>query len=187
MGYECYILIVSVTSLFFVFIGGCFALWQWHKGLVYRRAEIVNSLIKDTRENGDVSLILDIADWDEGFYYDGEFVIDRNTCKSQLKNISDDEFFLKIDYTLSIFSHICYLKKVHAITKRDLACFEYELHRLADNEHICNYLYSIYHWSKDINVKMTFDYLVDYCIEKKYLDKSFKDEDSETYTCYLDF
>ncbi len=187
MKYEFENLIVSVITLFFAFIGGCFALWQWYKGLVYKRAGIVNSLIKDTRENSDVSLIIDIADWDEGFCYDGKFTIDRKICRSQLKNLSDDEFFLKIDYTLSVFSHICYLKRVHAIKRRDLACFEYELHRLTDNKHISNYLYSIYHWSKDIDVKMTFDYLVDYCIKKKYLDKSFKDINSEIYTCYLDF
>ena len=187
MKYEFESLIVSIVSLFFAFLGGCFALWQWYKGLVYRRAEIVNSLIKDVREDADVSLIIDIADWDEGFYYDGKFTIDRKDCRAQLKSMSDEEFFLKIDYTLSVFSHICYLKKVHAIKKRDLACFEYEIHRLTDNEEICNYLYTIYHWSKEINVKMTFDYLVDYCIKKKYLNKCFKEKNAEIYTCFLDF
>lgn len=65
--YELEAFIVSIISLAFVFIGGCFALWQWYKSLVYRRAEIVQKLIDRVRGNKSVSTVIDIIDWNEDF------------------------------------------------------------------------------------------------------------------------
>lgn len=58
--YELETLIVSIISLAFVFIGGCFALWQWHKNLVYKRAEIVQKLIESVRGSKSISTIMDM-------------------------------------------------------------------------------------------------------------------------------
>ena len=77
--------------------------------------------------------------------------------------------FKKIDKTLAHFSYICYLKKINILTKKDMRHFDYEIQRLADNEHIANYLHSLYHWSSDLGVTMSFSFLLDYCIRKKYL------------------
>lgn len=172
--YDLEELIVSIISLTFVFIGGCFALWQWYKSLVYKRAEIVQKLIDNVRCNKSVSTIMDMIDWNEDFVYNGKFQVDKNTTRNTLKNFSDDDLFKMIDQTLSTFSYICYLKKVHTITGKDMRFFEYEIRRLVDNPHIANYLYSLYHWSKSLGVEMSFSYVINYCIKKKYLDKSFK-------------
>lgn len=190
MEYEFESLIVDIVSMIFVFAGGCFALWQWRKSLIYKRIEIVQTLIENTRQDKTVSMIMDIIDWNRDFYYDGKFLIQRETSHYDLKKLSDDEFFNKIDHTLSIFSYICYLKFVGTIKNSDMRFFEYEIRRLIDNSHIANYLYSLYHWSKSIEVDMSFSYLVDYGIKKKYIDKSFKvynsdDENHSKYECYL--
>lgn len=174
MQYEYEALCVSIVSLIFAFIGGCFALLQWRKSLVYKRTEIVQALIVSTRENKNVSAIMDIIDWNEDFHYDGRFVVNKNTNRTMLKDLSGDDLFKIVDHTLSIFSYICYLKSVGTIKGTDMRFFEYEIHRIIDNCHIRNYLYSLYHWSDSLGVNMSFSYLVDYCLKKKYLDKSFK-------------
>lgn len=184
--YDLEMLVVEVISLAFVFIGGCFALWQWHNSLVYKRAEIVQMLIEDIRGNQSVSSTMDMIDWNEDFVYNGKFQINRNTTRNTLKKLSDDNLFQMIDQTLSAFSYICYLRSVHTIRRRDMAFFEYGIRRLVDNPHIANYLYSLYHWSKSLNVEMSFSYIIKYCIRKKYLDRSFKKYSLHgIYKCFL--
>ena len=187
MQYEFEALIVSIVTLVFMFIGGCFALWQWRQGLLYKRTEIVRELIEDVRQDDNVSTIMDIIDWNEDFFYNGKFIINRDTSRKNLKDISNDDLFKMIDHTLSIFSYICYLKLVRTIKVKDMRFFEYEIRRLVDNPHISNYLYSLYHWSKELGVSMSFSYLIDYCLKKKYLDASFKiyGKGNLKYECFL--
>jgi len=187
MQYEYEALWVSIITVLFAFIGGCFALLQWRKSLVYKRTEIVQALIKSTRESKNVSAVMEIIDWNEGFLYDGKFTFKKNANRTMMNNLSDDELFNVIDHALSIFSYICYLKSVGIIKSTDMRFFEYEIHRIIDNCHISNYLYSLYHWSKKIGVHMSFSYLVDYCLEKKYLNNSFTvySECNPQYKCFL--
>lgn len=187
MQYEYEALCVSVMSLIFAFVGGGFALFQWKKSLVYKRTEIVQALIKNTREDKNVATIMDIIDWGEDFYYDGKFVIDKNTDRTVLKKFSDDELFKMIDHTLSVFSYICYLKSVRTLKSADMKFFEYEIRRIVDNYHIRNYLYSLYHWAGKLGVSMSFSYLIKYCLKKKYIDKSFLiySKDNYKYECFL--
>ena len=184
-GYET--LVVNIITLLFAFVGGCFALYQWNKNTVYKRAEVVKSLIESVRGNPDISTIMDIIDWNEDFTYDGKFSIRTGTERKALMGLSDDDLFRMVDQTLSMFSYICYLKKVRTITKKDMRFFEYELRRLVDNPHIRNYLYSLYHWSKSLGVKTSFSYVIEYGLKNGYLDKSFKkyDPNHVIYRCFL--
>lgn len=128
-----------------------------------------------------------MIDWNEDFTYDGKFHVQKGTKRMALKNLSDDDLFKMIDHTLSTFSYVCYLKKERTITIQDMRFFEYEIRRLVDNPHIANYLYSLYHWSKSLEVEMSFSYVINYCISKRYLDKSFKKYSLNViYTCYLE-
>lgn len=180
-------LIVSIISLLFVFTGGCFALWQYHKSISYKRIEIVKDLIKNTRENQQISTIMDMVDWNEGFGYNGVFYIDQGTTRKELKTTTNEELFRMIDYTLSVFSYICYLRRMDTITKKEMVFFEYGIRRLVDNIHIRNYLYSLYHWSKSINVNLSFSYLVEYCLKEKLLKDEFKiySKTGKYCICYL--
>lgn len=187
MQYEFETLLVNIITLIFMFVGGCFALWQWRKGLLYKRTEIVRALIEDVRQDDNVSTIMDIIDWNEDFYYNGKFIINREPPRKNLQDISNDDLFRMIDHTLSIFSYICYLKLVKTVQSKDMCFFEYEIRRLVDNPHISNYLYSLYHWAKGLGVPMSFSYLIDYCLKKKYLDADFKiySENNSKYKCFL--
>lgn len=184
--YELINLIINSISILSVFIGGFFALYQWRKSLVLKRTEIIRSLIESTRQDKNVSTIMDIIDWNNGLTYDGKFHITKGN-NDFFNSLSDDTIFKMIDHTLSIFSYICYLKSVKTITKKDIDFFSYEIHRLIDNKHIINYLYSLYHWSNKLNVKTSFIYLIEYCIKNKYIDISFKtySTNNSKYTCFL--
>ncbi len=116
-------------SLVFAFVGGCFALWQWRRSLVYKRTEIIQKFIDTVRCDKDVSSIMDMTDWNEGFIYDGKFHISSRLSRMAMTDLSDDDLFVMIDKTLSIFNYICYLKKVHAIKRSDMKFFEYVIRR----------------------------------------------------------
>ena len=179
-------LIVSIVSLTFAFLGGCFAFWQWHRSLVYKRTEIVQKLVDLIRCDRSVCSVMDMIDWNKGLFYDGAFHIQGDISLNALKGLTDADIFVMIDQTLSVFNYVCYLKKVHAIKSRDMKFFVYQIRRLTDNPHIANYLYSLYHWTNSLGVGMSFSYIVDYCIKRKYLDKSFKKYiQNGRYKCYL--
>lgn len=61
MKYELANLVVSIISLSFVFFGGCFTLYQYRKSMIYRRIEMVRTLINDimliTPKSGDPVLL----------------------------------------------------------------------------------------------------------------------------------
>ena len=61
--YEFEELIVNIVSLVFAFVGGCFALWQWRRSLVYKRTEIIQKLIDTVRCDKDVSSIPTLKDF----------------------------------------------------------------------------------------------------------------------------
>ena len=178
--------IIEIASLITVIVGGCFALHQWSKGNIYKRAEIVEKLIVTVRDCDDIATVMDMIDWDSGFYYDHKFHLTEEALHSSiLRGVSDTDFFKKIDKTLAHFSYICYLKEQHTLTKKDMRNFEYKIRRLIDNQHIANYLYSLYHWSASLGVKMSFSFLINYCIKEKYVSSDFKTLDSPNYICYL--
>lgn len=177
---------ISFISLIIAVIGGFFALHKWKETIINKRSVIVRELIEKVRDDNQISAVMDIIDWDEGFEYDGKFTFfDSN--RIALKNTDDASLFLMIDKTLSHFSYICYLQKKKLLKKADIKIFDYELRRLLDNEHIANYLFSLYHWSKHLKVNMSYIYLVKYGIRKRYLKFDFYKKNSRNYICYLDF
>lgn len=166
-------------------VGGIFALAQWNMQIKHKQAEIVQELICKVRDDEDISVIMDIIDWNEGIQYDGKFRVNDQVCKSGLADVSDDDLFKMIDKTLSHFSYICYLKERKILKEKEIKPFEYALRRLIDNPHIRNYLYSLYHWSKTLGVSCSFCYFIDYCVNKEYLSSDFMHYPSDNYKCFL--
>lgn len=175
---------ISLISLIIAVIGGFFALHKWKESIINKRSEIVKEIIEKIRDDNQISAVMDTIDWNEGFKYDGKFTFYNNQRKA-LKDADDSSLFLMIDKTLSHFSYICYLRKKKLLKKSDIKIFDYELRRLLDNEHIANYLYSLYHWSKHLNVNMPYIYLVKYGVRKRFLKLDFYKKNSKNYICYL--
>lgn len=178
--------IIALLSFVAVVIGGGFALHQWRISIKQKRAETVEKLIKTVRDDRDIATIMDIVDWDDGFYYYGKFSIEPTTLRESLTDITEEELFKMIDRTLAHFSYICYLKELHLITSKDMRNFEYEIRRLADNEHIANYLHSLHLWSNSLGVSMSFSFLLEYCVGKGYFTEDIRDKHSKKYiNCLL--
>ncbi len=180
-------IIFEAFSLLFGVIGGGFALFQWRRSVIYKRTEIVRDLIADVRGNETIATIMDIIDWNKGFIYNGSFSVVSSSSQISLGTITDDKLMKMIDYTLSLFSYICYLKEARTIKNKEMYFFEYEIRRLMDNPQIQNYLYSLYHWSAALGVHMSFSHLISYGIKRGYLAKSFYVymENHPDYHCYL--
>lgn len=180
-------ILLEAISLLFVVFGGIFALHQWKKSVVYKRTEVVQELIAEVRGNETIATIMDIIDWNEAFTYNGSFIVKEHTSRKSLTAVTNDKLMQMMDYTLSHFSYICYLKEARTLEKNDMYFFEYEIRRLMDNPHIQNYLYSLYHWSAALGVHMSFSYLIPYGIKRGYLDKSFYVymDEHPLYRCFL--
>ncbi len=177
--------IISLLTLIIAVIGGFFALHKWKESIINKRSEIVKELIEKVRSDQKISTVMDIIDWNDSFTYNGKFELNNKINRESLNNVDDSSFFLMIDETLSHFSYICYLQKKKLLKKSDIKIFEYELRRLLDNVHICNYLFSLYHWSKKLKVSMSFEYLVKYGLKKGYLRRDFYKLSSINYKSYL--
>lgn len=176
---------ISLITLITVIIGGFFALHKWKESIITRRLDTVKELIDIIRNDKDISTIMDIIDWDEDFEYDGKFKVINNDSRKSLEDVDDSSLFRMIDKTLAHFSYICYLKKKKSLKKSDIKIFDYQIRRLFDNRHIRNYLYSLHRWSKSLNVSMSFKYLVEYGIKKRFLHLDFYFKKSKHYICYL--
>lgn len=176
---------LSLITLATVIIGGFFALHKWKESIVSKRLDTIKVLIEKIRNDSDISTIMDIIDWNEDVIYDGKFTVIKNSSRKSLEGIDDSTLFRMIDKTLAHFSFICYLKKKKSLKKSDMRIFDYQMRRLFDNRNICNYLYSLHHWSKKLNVSMSFKYLAEYGVKKRFLHVDFYFKNSSHYTCYL--
>lgn len=163
--------LLDVVGWIIAGLGGLFALFQWKKANDYKRADIVQALITKLRDEEDISFVMELIDWSKGLIYNGEFIISEDIKDKRIDNMGKDKLFSMIDKTLSHFSYICYLKKIGCLSQKDMYHFEYELRRLVDNEHIANYLYSLYHWSKSLHTECSFRYLIDYSLKNRLLIK----------------
>lgn len=164
----------EALKIIFAVVGGLFALKQWRTQVMHKRAEIVKELICKVRDDEDISKVMRMIDWNNGFEYYGKFMYKGVNKEGKEILIISESLGRRFDKTLSHYAYICYLLKRAALQKKDIYMFEYGLKRIFDNPHIRNYLYSIYHWSKSRGAKCSFEYLIKYGLKKHFLSKDFK-------------
>ena len=110
--------IVAVLSLLSIIIGGVFALYKWNTSLKLRRSEYIKELFDNIRTNPKIV-----------FY---KFEYSKSWYSRDFHNSGELEE--KIDYTLSYFSYICYLKDNNIIGNSEFNYFKYELERILNNK-----------------------------------------------------
>ena len=98
-----------------------------------------------------------------------------------------DDFEHKIDELLSYLSYICYLKKERNISKKEFRILQYEINRTCTSPCIQAYLWNLYHFSQKQGSECSFQYLIDYGIKNKLIDKSFLKPDCKLYEKTLNF
>ena len=163
--------IMAVLTFLTVIIGGIFALHKWNMNIKLKRADYIYSLLKDLRTNERNAFYL--------FEYDEEW--------HNLQFHKGGDVEKKVDYTLSFFSYICYLKQQNILSNKEFDCFRYELERVLTNEQFKSYFYNIYHFSTKLNKPISFLHLFTYAKDNGYFDDEFWSNTSTRYPQYLNF
>ena len=162
--------VLTIISLFFGVTGGVFALYQWHRNIMFKRASYINELTEKIRSDSDIKDTVYLLDYGKTWYTE--------------QFHQSGELELKVDKTLSYFSYICYLKRKHLITDSEFSFFEYEIKRILLNFDLKNYFYNLYHFSKKYKVPLTFNYLFEYGRNNRFFEKEFFDPEAYKTSIY---
>jgi hypothetical protein len=155
---------LTIISLVFAAIGGGFIYWQWKRSVKIKRAEFINQILDKLRFDKDLTAVMYVVDYKQDWYNNESF--------------HDSEFECSIDKLFSYIDYICYLQTTRNISNTEFKIFQYEIHRICISDSSRAYLWNLYHFSKKNNTACSFQYLIDYGIEKKLLPKNFKDNKS---------
>ena len=115
--------IMSVLAFLALVISGIFALYQWSENVKLKRAEYIKILLTELRTNENIVFYL--------------FEYGKLWYKPSFHN--GGELEAKVDYTLSFFSYICYLRQQNIISDKEFDCFKYELDRVLSNKQFQDY------------------------------------------------
>lgn len=155
---------ISLVSVVLAAFGGFFTLFQWYKKIKLKRSEYILNILEKIRNDKKISNVIYMIEYSEKWYgYD--FHNDKNLEP-------------QVDYTLSFFSYICYLKNKNLISKYEFKFLEYEVTRIVTNPQVQNYLYNVYHFSKHVKTEFCFSYLKEYAEKQNLLLEGFEDDDS---------
>ncbi|GHU54611.1 hypothetical protein FACS189414_2560 [Bacteroidia bacterium] len=58
---------LSLISLLFVLIGGCFALYQWQSSIKTKRAEFINQILEKLRFDKELTKTMYIVDYNQNW------------------------------------------------------------------------------------------------------------------------
>lgn len=166
--------ILSAISVILVITGGIFAYRQWIASIQIKRTELIQQIMTCLRFDEEMAETMYTIEYDYS-WYDITFH-DRN-----------DGFEHRIDKLLSYLSYICYLKKEGNISANEFRILQYEINRTCTSPCVQAYLWNLYHFSKEQGSECSFQYLIDYGIKNKMIDKSFLHSDCNIYTKTLNF
>lgn len=169
--------ILEYASLFFVLIGGLFALYKWSMAQNIKRANFVQQLYEKLRENTDIIEANRMIDYETPV--DIWYSKDYNGFKDKkVENIIDNYF--------SWLSYICYIKSKRCISNKEFHLFEYSIMRVIRSYSSKTYLWNLYHFSQKNNVPFVYLPLLEYGFKKKLINKKdFKDRAKELYPVVL--
>lgn len=165
--------LISILTFIPVIVGGTFGIIQWRESIKIKRAEYIEQLTAKLRSDPDIREIIYKIDYNEKWYTE-EFH-------------NGGELERKVDKTLSYFSYICYLHKIHLISNKGFNFFKYEVDRCLMNKQVQDYLFNLYHFSSKFNSPFSFAHLFKYGEDNIFFDTSFYDKLSKNYPHYLNF
>jgi tagatose-1,6-bisphosphate aldolase non-catalytic subunit AgaZ/GatZ len=125
-----------------------FAILQWRESNKMRRAEFINQIIMKIRFDKNLAKTIYMLDKGNRWY--------------------DDKFYgsekeMEIDALFSYLTYIRYLYDTKNIRKNEYCIFEYEIKMVCSDKQTQEYLWNLYHLSKQsLNTKCSFQNLIDY-------------------------
>ena len=167
--------ILTLISIFLVIVGSGFAYKQWSTSNKIKRTEFINQIIEKLRFDEDMVSTMYIVEYAYDWY-------DENF------HANKDGLEYSIDKLLSYLSYICYIYKLRNITNKEFRILRYELNRVCSSPAVQSYLWNLYHFSKGQEIECTFQYLIDYGIKNKIINKeNFNNHAFSGYPKYLNF
>lgn len=168
-------MLLEITKIVIALVGLCLTLRQitvaikQHKaGLDAQRAKTLKELYDEARKDDDVAKIVSIIDWDCGkenesiLSFNGKFALNPT---EEFGEIEAGELERKIDRTLALFNHVCYLRSLKVLLREDMKMFEYRLKRIGQHDAIKKYLLWLKEFADAQNATMSFNYLLEYLKE----------------------
>ena len=152
---------LSLASVLFIAIGGCFALYQWRSSIKTKRAKFITQILEKLRFDKELVEIMYMVEYGNKEWYNIDF------HKNKELESSIDNLFSFLDY-------ISYLKSNGNISKKEFKIFQYKINRVCVSLSTKKYLWTLYHWSKKNNADCSFQFLIDYGIKNKFFPKDFK-------------
>lgn len=167
--------VISFLFALFAVTGGVFALFQWISANKTKRAELINLINEKLRFDQEMVEAIRMVEYDD-LWYTYSFHNSQNGTEA------------RIDKLLSYLSYICYIKQMGVIRKKEFTIFEYSLNRTCSSWAVQKYLWNLYHFSKSQGTKCSYQFLIDYGIKNKLIDKkSFMDPRPGVFPKYLNF
>lgn len=167
--------VLSMVSIILVIIGGIFAYRQWKSANTTRRAELINQILEKLRFDKEFSDTLYLIDYKYGWYNEN-FHNHKHGLEYQ------------VDKLMSYFSYICYLQKERKIRYKEFCILKYEINRACSSPDVQCYLWNLYHFSQRQRTPCSFQYLIDYGLKQKLIDREeFINSKSIYYTKTLNF
>lgn len=168
------ITLIDIITIVFTVIGGGFALWQWIKNSMVKRASYYNDAFIKLREDEDIVYTLHMIDYSVEKWY-------------PFDSHDDPEIERKVDKTFGYIDYLCYLRSRKLISKKEFRNMEYRIVRIGFNSSALDYMYNLYHFSKANGTAMSFSNLLEYLDYKKMIDNAFYKGNSNEYSHYLNF
>lgn len=167
--------VLSATSIVLVIVGGLFAYRQWKFANTTRRTELINQILEKLRFDKELVTTTYLIDYEDD-WYDGNFH-DR-----------EDDFEYQMDKLMSYLSYICYLQKERKISAKEFCILKYEINRACSSHAVQCYLWNLYHFSRQQGTQCSFQYLIDYGLKQKLINKKeFTNSQSTHYIKTLNF
>jgi len=154
--------ILTIIIIFFMAIGGIFALIQWNSTIKVRRSEFLDKILNKLIFDPEMIEAMNIIDYDfkENEWYN--------------KNFYNSELERKIDKYLSFIDYILYLRKLKNIRSEEFNVIENEIIRIFISSQLQEYLWNLYHFGRTNKEKCPYIRIIDYGIKKEYFYKEFK-------------
>ena len=131
-------------------------------------AERMLDLLTRTRKDRNIISFFRMIDYseDNGWYNDG---------------FHNSELEQTVDNTLLHFEHILYLKEQKLLNEEEFLHYVYEINKIVSNRDVQCYFFNLYQYCKRVKLPFKFSKLLNYGIEKQYIDKDFVNMESKNY------
>ena len=166
-------LFLGIISSIAVVISAIVAFVQWKKTKKFRRIEYIQNLRSKMYDDKDIAEVLYMFDYDLP-WYSADF---HNTKHPQIE----------VDKTLSFLEYACYLLNKKLIEKEDMFQIKYDIDRAIGNYQVQDYLYNLYHWTKQSGTQIPFPNFLQYGQDNGFISKDFEEPNNSKYHKHLNY